>query len=78
MFVAWWLYLATEPQRDTVRDLAAGSVAAVSSALAWAQEKIRGRRAGSDADLHYFQPLGDLGDGLDEDVDARRSLFTLK
>ncbi|KAL6759447.1 hypothetical protein V8C86DRAFT_2572580 [Haematococcus lacustris] len=78
MFVAWWLYLATEPQRDTVRDLAAGSVAAVSSAVAWVQEKIRGRRAGSDADLHYFQPLGDLGDGLDEDVDARRSLFTLK
>ncbi len=40
-FVGWWTYLATETQRDAVRDVAAGTAAAGRSAIEWAKEKIR-------------------------------------
>lgn len=72
-FVGWWIYLATESQRDSVRDLAASAAESASNVKHWVSDKVGGRRnTTAEHDLGYFQPLGD--DGADE----HRSLFTLK
>lgn len=74
-FIGWWVYLASESQRDTVRDLAASVADTASNVKHWVQEKVSGRRHGLvEQDMGYFQPLGDAH-GAD---DAHKSLFTLK
>jgi hypothetical protein len=39
-FCGWWIYLATESQRDVVRDVVAGGAAGAKSAVAWLRAKI--------------------------------------
>lgn len=40
-FIGWWVYLASESQRDTVRDLAASVADTASNVKHWVQEKVR-------------------------------------
>lgn len=70
LFALWWIYLATEVQRDMVRDVCAAGVAGVRNAWFWLIEQVgmlRGRFGGGSSapmeqDLGYFQPLGDAND----------------
>lgn len=77
-FVAWWVFAATERQRDIIRDTVSSAAATTTVAVSTAYHAVRDRIRGRPADLHeqdlgYFQPLNEM-----ESTHQPAGIFTLK